>query len=95
MKSNKSNLEEQTLKYNDLSTPEDDRLELIGSLLLQANGDIDENEARRVGEFIHTYLKRKKVLDSCFWRRTLSETEEYCSLFQAEVCWVESQINDT
>lgn len=89
MSTNK-NIKEEVIRYCDLSAPEDERLELLGSLLLQIKGEMEEKEARRVGEFIHNYLNRKKALDHYFFNRTLRKNEEgeLSSELQAELEWV-------
>ena len=82
---------EKLVKYSDLSAPEDERLHLIGTLLLQSESELDAREVKRIGEFIHSYIRRKKALEYCLLEYSTHRIDENLSNeLQAEIQWVKS-----
>lgn len=81
MKNKEIDFKDKCLKYSDLSSDNDHQLQLVSSLLLKVNGDLEVKEVRTLGQYLDSYLNKKIILDHCFWMRGV----DLCNLNGEEI----------
>jgi hypothetical protein len=69
------------IKYSDLSSDNDEHLQLISSLLLKVDDVLEIKDAKTLGYYLDSYLNKKIILDHCFWERGV----ELCNLDEEEI----------